>query len=160
MAICALLNIGVLFTNTLNLTLSVGYSIHFRSLFTLGWCRFNTFVAQWIRGMASWFLVIVAFDRYRQSKSVRRTPTRNNHTVFYTIFVTCLVLFLLNLHYLLFIGERIPLNDETMFLACIFFRQSRDRIQRFFAATNTWQELVIITIVVSSLPMFFCCLLQ
>ncbi|CAF3867554.1 unnamed protein product, partial [Rotaria sordida] len=37
MAVCALLNIGVLLTNTLNMMLSQGHSIHLRSLFDLGW---------------------------------------------------------------------------------------------------------------------------
>ena len=83
MAVCALLNIGVLLTNTLNMMLSQGYAIHLRSQFDFGWCRMNAFVAQWIRGMASWILVLVAFDRFQQSKTVRRTQTKNNHIVLY-----------------------------------------------------------------------------
>lgn len=149
MAVCALLNIGVLLTNTLNMMLSQGHGIHLRSLFDLNWCRINAFVAQWIRGMASWSLVIVAFDRFRQSKTVRRTPTRNNRTVLYTMLVTSLVLLVLNLHYLLFTGSTISLNGNTPFLACIFYKQSTETIHKFFASTSTWQELVTIIIVVS-----------
>ncbi|CAF0835179.1 unnamed protein product [Rotaria sp. Silwood1] len=147
MAVCALLNIGVLLTNTLNMMLSQGHGIHLRSLFDLGWCRLNAFVAQWIRGMASWILVIVAFDRFRQTKTLRRTSTRNNYTVLYTMFITSLILLILNLHYLLFTGSEISLNGNTPFLACIFYKQSKNYIQRFFASTSTWQELVTIIIV-------------
>jgi len=150
MAVCALLNIGVLLTNTLTMMLTLGYRIHFRSLFDLGWCRMNVFVAQWIRGMASWILVIVAFDRFRQTKTVRRTPTRKNHMVFYTMFTTSFILLILNLHYLLFTGSSIPLDDNTNFIACIFHKHSMDPIQRFFASTSIWQELVTIIIVVST----------
>lgn len=151
MAVCALLNIGVLLTNTLNMMLSQGHSIHLRSLFDLGWCRINAFVAQWIRGMASWVLVIVAFDRFQQSKAVRRSPTRKTSKVIYTLLITGVILSLLNLHYLLFTGSTISLNGNTPFLACIFYKQSKDPIQRFFATTSTWQELVTIIIVVSLL---------
>ncbi|CAF2353696.1 unnamed protein product [Rotaria sp. Silwood2] len=147
MAVCALLNIGVLLTNTLNMMLSQGHSIHLRSLFDLGWCRINAFVAQWIRGMASWILVIVAFDRFRQTKTLRRTSTRNNYAVLYTMFITSFILCILNLHYLLFTGSKISLNGNTPFLACIFHKQSKSYIQRFFASTSTWQELVTIIIV-------------
>ncbi|CAF1147967.1 unnamed protein product [Rotaria sordida] len=147
MAVCALLNIGVLLTNTLNMMLSQGHSIHLRSLFDLGWCRINAFVAQWIRGMASWILVIVAFDRFRQTKTLRRTSTRNNCTVLYTMFITSVILLILNLHYLLFTGSTVSLNGNTPFVACIFYKRSEDYIQRFFASTSTWQELVTIIIV-------------
>lgn len=149
MAVCALLNIGVLLTNTMNMMLSQGHRIHIRSLFDLGWCRLNAFVAQWIRGMASWILVIVAFDRFRQSKSIRRTQTNQNHLVFFTMFITSVILFLANLHYLLFTGSKIPLGETTIFVACIFYKQSESKFQRFFASTSTWQELVTIIIVVS-----------
>ena len=149
MAVCALLNIGVLLTHTLNMMLSQGHQFHLRSLFDLGWCRLNAFVAQWIRGMASWILVIVAFDRFRQSKAIRRAQTNRNHLVFYTIFIMSVILFLANLHYLLFTGSKIPLGETTIFLACIFYKQSESKFQRFFASTNTWQELVTIIIVVS-----------
>lgn len=149
MAVCALFNIGVLLTNTLNMMLSQGYSIHIRSLFDYGWCRINVFVAQWIRGMASWTLVIVAFDRFQQSKYVRRVAlTQKNRRVFYTILVTGLILIPFNLHYLLFAGSRVSLGDGTTFLACIFFKDSDDWIHRLFARTSTWQELVTIIIVV------------
>ncbi|UJR27281.1 hypothetical protein I4U23_008576 [Adineta vaga] len=147
MAVCAISNIGVLLTNTLHMSLSNGYGIHVRSLFNLSWCRTNVFVSQWIRGMASWFLVVVALDRFRQSKIIRRTPSRDKHTVSYTIIKISLFLLVLNLHYLLFTGIRIPLNHETMFLACIFHKNSSSAIHRFFASTNTWQELVTIIIV-------------
>ena len=149
MAVCTLLNIGVLLTNTMNMLLSVGYGIHFRSLFDLGWCRVNVFIAQWIRGMASWFLVVVAFDRFRQSKIIRRTPARDQHTVSHTIIITSLLLLITNLHYLLFTGEQVPLSNKTLFLACIFHKNSENPAQRFFASTNAWQELVTIIIVVS-----------
>jgi hypothetical protein len=151
MAVCALLNIGVLLTNTLNMMLSQGHDFHLRSLFDLGWCRMNAFVAQWIRGMASWILVIVAFDRFRQSKSVRRTPMNKNPIVFYAMLISGLILVILNLHYLLFTGSKISLNGNTPFLACMFYKQSESSIQRFFASTSTWQELVTIIIVVSFL---------
>ncbi len=151
MAVCALLNIGVLLTNTLNMMLSQGHGFHWRSLFDLGWCRINAFVAQWIRGMASWILVIVAFDRFRQSKTVRRTPANGNPIVFYTMCVTSLILLILNLHYLLFTGSKVPLDNKTIFVACIFHKLSDNPIQRFFASTSTWQELVTIIIVVSVL---------
>ncbi|CAF0756956.1 unnamed protein product [Adineta ricciae] len=147
MAVCTLLNIGVLLTNTMNMLLSVGYGIHFRSLFDLGWCRVNVFIAQWIRGMASWFLVIVAFDRFRQSKIIRRTPARDQRTVSHTIIITSLLLLITNLHYLLFTGEQVPLSNKTLFLACIFHKNSENPAQRFFASTNAWQELVTIIIV-------------
>jgi hypothetical protein len=149
MAVCALLNIGVLLTNTLNMMLSQGHDFHLRSLFDMGWCRINAFVAQWIRGMASWILVIVAFDRFRQSKSIRRIPANKNHIVFFTMCITSLILLILNLHYLLFTGSRVSLGGNTIFLACIFHKQSDSPIQRFFASTSTWQELVTIIIVVS-----------
>ena len=149
MAVCALLNIGVLLTHTLHMMLTQGHGLHIRSIFDLGWCRLNAFVAQWIRGMASWILVIVAFDRFRQSKSVRRTQTNRTHLVFYTMFVTSMILFIANLHYLLFTGSRIRLSETTIFLACIFYKQSENKFQRFFASTSTWQELVTIIIVVS-----------
>lgn len=149
MALCALLNIGVLLTHTLNMMLTQGHGIHLRSLFDMGWCRINAFVSQWIRGMASWILVIVAFDRFRQSKTIRRTPTNRNSIVFYTMLITSLVLIILNLHYLLFTGSRVSLGGSTIFLACIFHKHSNSPIQRFFAATNTWQELVAIIIIVS-----------
>jgi hypothetical protein len=149
MAVCALLNIGVLLTHTLNMMLTQGHGFHLRSLFDKGWCRINVFVAQWIRGMASWVLVIVAFDRFRQSKTIRRTPLNKNHIVFNTIFIISLVLLILNLHYLLFTGSQVSLGVNTIFLACIFHKQSESSIQRFFASTNIWQELVTIIIVVS-----------
>jgi hypothetical protein len=156
MGVCALLNIGVLLTNTLNMMLTQGYDFHLRSLFDLGWCRINTFVAQWIRGMASWILVIVAFDRFQQSKSIRRISIGRGHIVFYTMFITSLILSILNLHYLLFTGFRVALNGITPFLACAFNEQSDNFMQKFFASTNTWQELVTIIIVVSfSLDFFF-----
>ncbi|CAF1034171.1 unnamed protein product [Rotaria sordida] len=142
MAVCALLNIGVLLTNTLNMMLSQGYDIHLRSQFDFAWCRINAFVAQWIRGMASWILVIVAFDRFQQSKTIRRTPTKNKHTVLYTIIITGLILLLLNLHYLLFTGNKVVLSENTTFLACIFDKYSENNFQKFFASTSTWQELV------------------
>jgi len=150
MAVCALLNIGVLLTNTSNMMLSQGHDIHLRSLFDKGWCRINAFVAQWIRGMASWILVVVAFDRFRQSKTIRRVPINKNHIVFYTIFIISLILLILNLHYLLFTGSKVSLGGNTIFLACIFHKLSESSIQRFFASTSTWQELVTIIIVVSA----------
>ena len=154
MAVCALLNIGVLWTNTLNMMLTQGYGIHLRSLFDFGWCRFNAFVAQWIRGMASWILVIVAFDRFQQSKTVRRPLNRKNSTVLITLLITGLILFVLNLHYLLFTGNRVLLDQNTSFLACIFDKQSQNRVQIFLAETSFWQELVTYTIVVSSTAYF------
>jgi len=149
MAVCALLNIGVLLTNTLNLMLTLGYSIHFRSQFNIAWCRVNAFIAQWIRGMAAWVLVIVAVDRFRQSKKVCRTQKANDHTVILTIMLTGSVMFILNLHYLLFAGNRVILTENTKFLACIFDSSSSNSAQRFFAATNIWYELVILVIIVS-----------
>jgi hypothetical protein len=149
MAVCALLNIGVLLTNTLNMALTQGYKIHVRSLFNLGWCRINAFVSQWIRGMASWILVIVAFDRFQQSKTVRRTPAGKNRRVSYMIVTTGLILVPFNLHYLLFTGSRVALTEHVTFLACIFHKHSEHPAQRFFAWTNTWQELVTIIIIVS-----------
>ncbi len=149
MAVCALLNIGVLLTHTLHMMLTQGHQFHLRSIFDLGWCRLNAFVAQWIRGMASWVLVIVAFDRFRQSKTIRRTQTNKNHMVFYTMFITSFILLILNLHYLLFTGSKVTLDGGTIFLACIFHKQSHNLFQKFFASTSTWQELVTIIIVVS-----------
>ena len=149
MAVCAVLNIGVLLTNTLNMMLTQGYAIHLRSQFDFGWCRMNAFVAQWIRGMASWILVLVAFDRFQQSKTVRRTSTKNNHTVLFTMLITGFILSILNLHYLLFTGNKVLLTENTTFLACIFDKNSEDRTQRFFASTSIWQELVTYIIVVS-----------
>jgi hypothetical protein len=150
MAACALLNIGVLLTNTLNMMLSQGYHIHLRSLFDFGWCRMNAFVAQWIRGMASWILVIVAFDRFQQSKAVRRTLRNNNSIVILTMFITGFILSILNLHYLLFTGNKVILVENTTFLACIFDKNSNNTIQAFFGKTSTWHELVTYIIVVSS----------
>jgi len=149
MAACALLNIGVLLTNTLNMMLTQGYDIHLRSQFDFGWCRVNTFVAQWIRGMASWILVMVAFDRFQQSKTVRRTPSQNNHIVIYTMLITGVILLILNLHYLLFTGNKVILAENTTFLACIFDKHSENPVQRFFSWASTWQELVTYIIVVS-----------
>lgn len=117
--------------------------------FDLAWCRLNAFVAQWIRGMASWILVMVAIDRFRQSKKVRRTLKTNNHTVLLTIIITGSILFILNTHYLSFAGNKVTLAENTTFLACIFDRQSESSIQRFFASTNIWNELVTIIIIVS-----------
>ena len=148
MGICALLNIGVLLTNTLNMTLTQGFGFHLRSLFDLGWCRLNAFIAQWIRGMASWSLVIVAADRFQQSKSVTRTPTRGNHSVVYVMLGTSVLLVVLNLHYLLFTGSHVSI-EGVQFLACLFYKQSNSTMQVFFAKTNTWQELGTIIIVVS-----------
>ncbi|CAF1288770.1 unnamed protein product [Adineta steineri] len=148
MAVCALLNIGVLLTNTLNLMLTQGYHIHIRSLFDFGWCRMNTFVAQWIRGMASWILVAVAFDRFQQSKTVRRTQRKDDYTVIFTMLITGLVLFILNLHYLLFTGNTVTLPEHnTTFLACFFDKNSGNGIQNFFGKTSIWQELVVYIIV-------------
>lgn len=148
MAVCALLNIGVLLTHTLNMMLSQGYNIHIRSLFHLSWCRINVFISQWIRGMASWILVIIAFDRFQQSKRVRRTPTRKNYLVFYTIFIISFILLVFNVHYLLFTGVNVILNDNTQFLACILSKTAESSIERFIASTNTWLELFTIIIVV------------
>ena len=149
MAVCALLNIGVLLTNTVNMMLSQGHAYHLRSLYDLGWCRFHAFLSQWIRGMASWILVIVAFDRFRQSKTIRRTPMNRNPVVFHTMIIASLILVVLNIHYLLFTGSKVALEGNVLFLACIFHPQSTNRIQKFFASTSTWQELVTIIIVVS-----------
>jgi len=149
MAVCALLNIGVLLTNTLNMMLTQGYNIHLRSQFDFGWCRMNAFVAQWIRGMASWILVMVAFDRFQQSKTVRRSPSKNNHIVIYTMFITGFILLILNLHYLLFTGNKVILAENTTFLACIFDKHSSNVFQRFFSSTSTWQELITYIIIVS-----------
>jgi hypothetical protein len=150
MAVCALLNIGVLLTNTLNMMLTQGYDIHLRSQFDYGWCRMNAFVAQWIRGMASWILVMVAFDRFQQSKIVRRTPTtKKNHVVLITMVITGFILLILNLHYLLFTGNKVVLAENTTFLACMFDKHSENAVQRFFASTSTWQELFTYIIVVS-----------
>jgi hypothetical protein len=149
MAVCALLNIGVLLTNTLNMMLTQGYDIHLRSQFDFGWCRMNAFVAQWIRGMASWILVMVAFDRFQQSKTVRRAPRNNNYTVIFTMFITGSILLILNLHYLLVTGNKVILAENTTFLACMFDKHSDSAVQRFFASTSTWQELVAYIIVVS-----------
>jgi hypothetical protein len=149
MAVCALLNIGVLLTNTLNMMLTQGYGVHLRSQFSFSWCRMNAFVAQLIRGMASWILVLVAFDRFQQSKTVRRTLTKNNHNVIITIFITGFLLSISNLHYLLFTGNKVLLAENTTFLACIFDKHSNDTVQRFFASTSTWQELVTYIILVS-----------
>jgi len=149
MAVCALFNIGFLLTNTLNMMLSQGYDIPFRSLFDFGWCRMNAFVAQWIRGMASWILVLVAFDRFQQSKTVRHIPKNNHYTVLIAICVTGLILLILNLHYVFFTGSHVKLDGNTTFLACIFYKESDSFIQRFFASTTLWQELVTYIIVVS-----------
>lgn len=152
MAFCALSNIGVLLTNTLNMMLTLGYNIHFRSQFDFGWCRMNVFVAQWIRGMASWILVLVAIDRFQQSKTVQRTSRRDDYTVSVSIGVTGLILVVLNLHYLLFLGNKVELSENTKFLACIFDKHSNSTIQKFFASTSHWQELVVYVIVVSAAP--------
>lgn len=155
MAVCAILNIGVLLTNTLNMMLSQGYHIHLRSQFDFGWCRINAFIAQWIRGMASWILVIVACDRFQQSKQVHRPLVRKNHRVLTIMLITGLILFILNLHYLLFTGNKVLLAENTTFLACIFDKYSDNQVQKFFASTSTWQELVTYTIIVrkhSSFP--------
>jgi len=150
MAVCALLNIGVLLTNTLNMMLTQGYDIHLRSQFDYGWCRMNAFVAQWIRGMASWILVMVAFDRFQQSKIVRRTTTtKKTHVVLITMVITGFILLILNLHYLLFTGNKVVLAENTTFLACMFDKHSENAVQRFFASTSTWQELFTYIIVVS-----------
>ena len=151
MAACAFLNIGVLLTNTLNMMLTQGYHIHLRSLFDFSWCRINVFVAQWIRGMASWILVIVAFDRFQQSKTIRRTPRKNNYIVLLTLFIAGIILLIFNLHYLFFTGNKVTLVENTTFLACYFDKHSNDTIQRFFGKTSTWQEVVTYIIVVSSI---------
>lgn len=155
MAACAVLNLGVLLTHTLNMMLTQGYDIHLRSQFDFSWCRMNAFVAQWIRGMASWILVMVAFDRFQQSKTVRRSIRKNNYTVIYTMFITGVILIFLNLHYLLFTGNKVKLTENTTFLACIFDKHSDDPIQKFLSSTNAWQELVTYAIVVSFLVSFF-----
>ena len=160
MAACALLNIGVLLTNTLNMMLTQGHYIHLRSLFDFSWCRIHAFISQWIRGMASWILVMVAFDRFQQSKTIHRPTRKNNHIVLLTLFITGAILFVLNLHYLLFVGNRVVLIENTTFLACFFNKHSNDTIHRFFGTTNTWQELVTYIIIVSSISrllMLFSC---
>lgn len=149
MAVCALLNIGVLLTNTLNMMLSQGYDIHLRSQFDFGWCRINAFIAQWIRGMASWILVIVAADRFQQSKQVRRPLIRKTYRVLKIMIITGMIIFILNLHYLFFTGNKVVLAENTTFLACIFDKYSDNRIQKFLASTSMWQELVTYTIIVS-----------
>jgi hypothetical protein len=138
--------------------LSQGHQFHLRSLFDLGWCRLNAFVAQWIRGMASWVLVIVAFDRFRQSRSIRRIQTNKNHVVLYTMLITGFILAILNLHYLLFTGSKVSLGDTTIFVACIFHKHSDNVFQKFFASTSVWQELVILIIVVSLISEEHLCL--
>jgi hypothetical protein len=153
MAVGTLLNIGVLLTNTLNMVLSQGYHFHLRSQFGFGWCRVNAFVAQWIRGMVSWILVMVAFDRFQQSKTVRRPLSKQNQRIAVTITINGIVLFVLNLHYLLFTGNRVQLEGGTSFLACFFDKDSEDPIQKFLARVNYWQELVNYTIVVSSISL-------
>ncbi|CAF1018334.1 unnamed protein product [Adineta ricciae] len=147
MAVCALLNIGVLLTNTLNMMLTNGFNIHLRSQFDVGWCRMNAFIAQWIRGMASWILVLVAYDRFQQSKTIPRAQKKDDYKVAVTICVTGFILFILNLHYLLFAGSKVDLLENTKFLACIFNKQSNDTMHKFFASTSTWQELVTYIIV-------------
>lgn len=149
MAACALLNIGVLLTNTLNMMLTQGYYIHLRSSYDFAWCRIHAFIAQWIRGMASWILVMVAFDRFQQSKTIRRVTRNSNSVVLLTLVITGLILFIFNLHYLLFTGHKVVIENTT-FLACAFDKHSNDAIQRFFGVTSTWQELVIYIIIVSS----------
>ena len=148
MAVCALLNIGVLLTNTLNMMLTQGYDIHLRSQFNLGWCRVNAFVAQWIRGIASWILVVVAVDRFQQSKLIPRPNARRNHSVLLTIAITSCILFVLNSHYLIFTGSRVILTQNATFLACIFDKYSVDPVQKFLSETSLWQELVTYTIFV------------
>jgi hypothetical protein len=148
MAVCALLNIGVLLTNTLNMMLTQGYDIHLRSQFGLGWCRVNAFVAQWIRGIASWILVVVAVDRFQQSKTIPRPNVRRNHSVLLTLVITGFILFVLNSHYLIFTGNRVVLSENTTFLACFFDKHSQDPVQKFLSSTSLWQELVTYTIVV------------
>jgi hypothetical protein len=150
MACCALSNIGVLLTHTLNMMLTNGYDVHLRSQFDFGWCRMNAFVAQWIRGMASWILVLVAFDRFRQSKTVHRTSRKNDYSVSISISVTGVILFVLNLHYLFFTGNKVDLAENTKFLACIFDKHSNSTVQKFLASTSTWQELVTYVILVSA----------
>jgi len=152
MAVCVLFNIGVLLTHTLNMMLTHGHGIHIRSIYDVGWCRFHAFLSQWIRGMSSWILVIVAFDRFRQSKVVRRTTTitSRNPIVIRRMLVASVILAFLNLHYLLFTGDRVILNGNIPFLGCVFHKTSPNRMQRFFASTSTWQELFTIIIVVSS----------
>lgn len=161
MAACALLNIGVLLTNTLNMMLTQGYYVHLRSLFDFGWCRIHAFISQWIRGMASWILVVVAFDRFQQSKTIHRPTRKNNHIVLLTLLITGAILFVPNLHYLLFVGNRVVLVENTTFLACFYNKHSNDTIQWFFGTTNIWQELVIYIIIVSSISrlllMLFSC---
>ncbi|UJR21932.1 hypothetical protein I4U23_025001 [Adineta vaga] len=155
MAVCALLNIGVLLTNTLNMMLTNGFDIHLRSQLDFTWCRANTFVAQWIRGMASWILVLVAFDRFRQSKTIQRTQKKNDYTVLISICITGFILLILNLHYLLFTGYKVDLLEPTEFLACVFNKHSNDTIQKFFASTSTWQELVTYIILPCILTLIF-----
>ena len=155
MAVCALLNIGVLLTNTSNMMLTQGFDIHLRSQFGFAWCRFNAFVAQWIRAVASWMLVVVAFDRYRQSKQVRRPLTKNKFLVLITFLITSAVLLVLNLHYLFFTGNMVTLDGNTLFLACIFDKSSDSKIQIFFASTSRWQELVTYIIVVRRIKIYF-----
>ncbi|CAF3397528.1 unnamed protein product [Rotaria socialis] len=147
MAVCALLNIGVLLTNTLNMMLTQGYDIHLRSQFNFAWCRLNAFVAQWIRGMASWALVIVAFERFQQSKTIRRTPVKKKNIVLLTMVVTGFILLIFNLPYLLFTGSKVVLAENTTFLACMFDKHSQNKFQRLFASTSNWQELVTYIIV-------------
>lgn len=149
MAVCALLNIGVLLTHTSNMMLTQGHDFHLRSLYDVGWCRINVFIAQWIRGMASWILVIIAFDRFRQSKTIRRVQPNKNRTVLITMIILSLILVILNLHYLLFAGIRVKLDGRLPFIACSFLKQESDPIHTFFATANTWHELVAITIIVS-----------
>lgn len=148
MAVCALLNIGVLLTNTSNMMLSQGYGIHLRSQFGFAWCRMNAFIAQWIRAVASWMLVIVAFDRFRQSGRVRRPLNRTRSAVIVPFLGTSFVLLIFNLHYLFFTGNIVTLAENTTFLACIFDKVSESQIQRFFARTSHWQELVMYITVV------------
>ncbi|CAF1237354.1 unnamed protein product [Rotaria magnacalcarata] len=147
MAVCALLNIGVLLTNTLNMMLTQGYDIHLRSQFNFAWCRLNAFIAQWIRGMASWTLVIVAFERFQQSKTVRHTPVNKKHIVLLTMVATGFILLIFNLPYLLFTGSKVVLAENTTFLACMFDKRSQNKFQRLFASTSKWQELVTYIIV-------------
>ncbi|CAF0889550.1 unnamed protein product [Didymodactylos carnosus] len=156
MAVCSLLNVGVLLTNTLYMTLVMGWQIDLRS--SILWCRIHVFVSQWFRGFASWILVIVAIDRYRRSRSLRPRTQSKNHIVTIRCVIAGLALVFPNIHYLLLIGGVVTLKADGVtyeHYACSFHKYSTNPIHSWLASSNTWLELITIIFIPSILTLIF-----
>ncbi|CAF1175160.1 unnamed protein product [Didymodactylos carnosus] len=158
MAVCSILNVGVLLTNTLYMMLVMGFNIDIRG--TVFWCRMHVFISQWFRGFASWTLVIVAIDRYKRSRSLRpKTSSKNNSNS--EIIIVCiagLILIFPNIHYLVLIGDYVKLESDGQIVnhyACTFLKNNTNSLHSWLASSNAWLELITIIFIPSILTLIF-----